>query len=625
MGIKFDLGKLKLLVCLFVFIGSLGLSAQQFNEKQVQLIEGKTYYLHKVEKGNTIYSLSKMYSIKVKDLLSENPQLEEGLKIGQVIRIPIKKVDSKLTGGNSPVIDGETLIHEVLPKETLYGLSKQYNVSVAEIQKLNPELTQGLKIGMELKIPLPTQEVKGVSELAMKPAEVDSFLLHFVEPQQTLYSLAIDYDVNIDSIRLVNGGLPDGLKVGTTIRIPTLNSEITGLKEMLLKVDSVQESPVLWDATEIKDEYLISLLIPFYLDSNDSIRGNKKDFEKDFLYSQSKIGIEFYTGFKTALDEFKSDTTKIKVQVYDVSLDRYSKSTSSMRELTNSADFFESDLIVGPFHRSNFELASAYSKKARIPIVTPVPHRKSSMDTNQYVIKVHSSDEAQVDFLRNFTLDKWKGKNVILVENNELKDVILSERFQGIANADTNFSLYNEMDSLVNKVKFYEFDTAKLNRVLIDSIENILLMPMKSKTFVGQFLAGLNKYSGRYNIKVVGLDSWNKMGYLEYRYLNNLKVHIVSNQYVNYADSTTQEFVMVYRNTYETEPTEWAFLGYDLASYFMNALSKYGTAVQNYFDENSYEGLSKNFDFKRNGVAEGFENSGLRVVKIENYQYYQIK
>lgn len=625
MGIKLGLSKLKLLICLFAFFGSLGIEAQQFNEKQVQLIEGKTYYLHKVEKGNTIYSLSKMYSIKVKDLISENPQLEEGLKIGQVIRVPIKKVDSKLTGGNSPVVAGANLVHEVLPKETLYGLSKQYTVSVEEIQKLNPQLSEGLKIGMELKIPLPTEEVKGVSEMAMKPAEMDSFLLHFVEPQQTLYSLAIDYDVNMDSIRLVNGGLPNGLKVGTTIRIPTLNNEITGLKEMLLNIDSIQNSPILWDSTQIKDEYIISLLIPFYLDSNDSIRGNKKDFEKDFLYSQSKIGVEFYTGFKLALDEFRSDSNKIKVQVFDISLDRYSKSTSKMTELTNSSDFFESDLIVGPFHRSNFEIASAYSKKARIPIISPVPHRKSQMDTNQYVINTYSSDKEQVDFLREFTKKKWSGKNVVLVENNELKDVILSERFQGISNADTNFPVYNEMSSLVNRVKFYEFDTAKLNRVLIDSVENIILMPMKSKTFIGQFLAGLNKYSGEFNIKVVGLDSWNKMGYLEYRYLNNLKVHMVSNQYVEYADSTTQEFVMVYRNTFETEPTEWAFLGYDLATYCINSLSTYGTAFQNYFDENTFIGLSKNFVFKRDSSSEGFENRGLKVVKIENYQYSEVK
>ena len=95
--------------------------AQQFNQKQVQLIDGKTYYLHKIEKGNTLYSLSKMYSVKIKDLIGENPQLDEGLKIGQVIRVPIKKVDTKAAANNPPKAEGKYLIHNVIAKETMYS------------------------------------------------------------------------------------------------------------------------------------------------------------------------------------------------------------------------------------------------------------------------------------------------------------------------------------------------------------------------------------------------------------------------------------------------------------------------------------------------------------------------
>ena len=94
----------------------------------MQLIEGKTYYLHKIEKGNTLYSLSKMYSVKIKDLISENPQLEEGLKVDQVIRIPIKKVDAKAASNNPPVIEGKYLVHSVAPKENLCSLTRKYAI-----------------------------------------------------------------------------------------------------------------------------------------------------------------------------------------------------------------------------------------------------------------------------------------------------------------------------------------------------------------------------------------------------------------------------------------------------------------------------------------------------------------
>jgi LysM repeat protein len=598
------------------------LVAQQFNEKQVQLIDGKTYYLHKVEKGNTLYSLSKMYSIKVKDLLAENPQLEEGLKIDQVIRIPVKKVDKKITGGNAPVIQEGHLIHEVLPKETLYALSKRYGVSVADLQELNPELKDGLKIGMELKIPPPKELERGMAESVLKPAVEDSFMMHFVEPQQTLYSLALEYDVNMDSIRLINGGLPDGLKVGTTIRIP-----ITKQKERSLALSdfhSDSSTNLIIDSNVLKEQYIISLLIPFYLDSYDTLISKQLNYQKEQIYKPTQIGLEFYTGFKYGLEHLDLGTKQVEIRVHDISLDLHSRSTEDVDKLLATEEFFETDLIIGPFHRTNVAKVAEYAKKSHKPLVCPVPQRNDILQDNPYMIKVYSSDLAQVDFMQEYAANNWKGSNVVLIENNELKDVVLTERFQGINGADTNWKHYNEVNSWLNKVKIYEFDTARINRVLNDSVENIILMPMNSRSFIGRFLAGMNKYALDYNIKIVGLDSWNKMGYIEYRYLNNLNVHTVRNQFCDFQDTTKQNFVLEFRNTYQTEPNDWTLLGYDIANYFVSALANKGTAFQNFFSELKQSGISKEFNFKRVSSTSGFENQGLKMVKIENYQYIEL-
>jgi LysM repeat protein len=89
------------------------------NFKQVQLIDGKTYYLHRIGYGNSLYSLSKMYSVKIKDLTRENPQLKEGLKktmIGQVIRIPVKKVDTKavrIMPGTTDATAGKDMLEDI--------------------------------------------------------------------------------------------------------------------------------------------------------------------------------------------------------------------------------------------------------------------------------------------------------------------------------------------------------------------------------------------------------------------------------------------------------------------------------------------------------------------------------
>ena len=613
-----------LFLFLFVFV-YVGATAQQFNEKQVQLIDGKTYYLHEVEKGNTLYSLSKMYSIKTKDLLNENPQLEEGLKIGQVIRIPIKKIDTKISGQNPPEARGGLLFHEVLPKETLYSLCRKYNVEQVDLEKLNPELKDGMKIGMELKVPLPKETTKEITAELLAPAQVDSFMLHLVEPKETLYSLAVEYDVNIDSIRLINGGLKDGLKLGTTVRIPISKNLKYDLESFLNNSNSSDSLGLILDSGELKTKYLVSLLLPFYLDSNDSLSHVKLQYENEEMFRQSIVGMEFYTGFKMAVENMKLENSKIEIQVFDISMNPYSKSTWDMEQLTKGTKLFESDLIIGPFHRSNFLLASEYAKSIKRPIVSPVPQRNDILKDNPYAIKVYSSKEAQVDFMRAYTMQNWKEKNLILIENDEMRDVILSERFQGINNKDTNVEMYAEFNSSIKRIKMSEFDFKIIENYMVDSLDNILLMPMTNKTFVSRFLTGINRYSNKFKIKVVGLDSWNNMGYIDYSYLNNLEVHTTRNQFINYNDSTIEDFILVYRNTYGTEPNEWTFLGYDIANYFLQALVKDGTAFQNFFALNQSRGLSRSFSFKRLANLSGFENKGLRMVKIENYYFTELK
>ena len=532
-----------LFLFLFVYVGA---TAQQFNEKQVQLIDGKTYYLHKVEKGNTLYSLSKMYSIKTKDLLNENPQLEERLKIGQVIRIPIKKIDTKISGQNPPEARGELLFHEVLPKESLYSLCRKYNVEQLDLEKLNPELKDGMKIGMELKVPLPKETTKEITAELLAPAQVDSFMLHLVEPKETLYSLAVEYGVNIDSIRLINGGLKDGLKLGTTVRIPILKNLKYDLESFLNNSNSSDSLGLILDSGELKTKYLVSLLLPFYLGSNGSLSNVKLQYENEQMFRQSIVGMEFYTGFKMAVENMKLENSKIEIQVFDISLNPYSKSTWDMEQLTKGNKLFESDLIIGPFHRSNFLLASEYAKSIKKPIISPVPQRNDILKDNPYAIKVYSSNEAQIDFMRAYVMQNWKEKNLILIENVKRRDVIFSERFQGINNKDTNVEMYAEFNSSIKKIKMSGFDFKIIENYLIDSLDNILLMPMTDKIFVTRFLTEINRYSNKFQIKVVGLDSWNNMGYLDYSYLNNLEVHTTRNQFINYNDSTIEDFILVY-------------------------------------------------------------------------------
>ncbi len=109
----------------------------------VTKISEKLHIQYMVSPGETIYGISTKYGTPVSDLLEINPELENGLKVGQVINIPYNpELKAKAPSDNS-------IIHKVQPGETLYGIAKKYNTSVNELMRLN---NMQLKAGQDLVV-----------------------------------------------------------------------------------------------------------------------------------------------------------------------------------------------------------------------------------------------------------------------------------------------------------------------------------------------------------------------------------------------------------------------------------------------------------------------------------------
>lgn len=103
---------------------------------------GKFYVKYLVEPGETIYRISTKYGIPVSDLLEENPELEKGLKVGQVLLIPYSPE-------KKPAVEEETnaQYHTVEKGETFFSISKKLNIPVGDLLKMNNiELKAGQKI-----------------------------------------------------------------------------------------------------------------------------------------------------------------------------------------------------------------------------------------------------------------------------------------------------------------------------------------------------------------------------------------------------------------------------------------------------------------------------------------------
>ena len=141
--------------------------------KQPEVLEqnqASSYASHVVKSKETIYSISKKYGITMENLCELNPILKtSNLKTGMKLQLPhveetlvpekvTQAQNSPVTTPIAPIVSNVDVIHRVLPKETLYGISKQTGISIEELTRLNPSVAGGLKVDQILIIQKGTGE-----------------------------------------------------------------------------------------------------------------------------------------------------------------------------------------------------------------------------------------------------------------------------------------------------------------------------------------------------------------------------------------------------------------------------------------------------------------------------------
>ena len=118
-------------------------------QSQETTIYTLNFIQHEVTPKETKWRLAYQYKTTIEILDSLNPEIREGLKIGQKIRIPQADIQEII-----PERDSLFNYYKVLPKEGFYRIEKKLGVDKATLDSLNPTLKEtGLKAGMILKIP----------------------------------------------------------------------------------------------------------------------------------------------------------------------------------------------------------------------------------------------------------------------------------------------------------------------------------------------------------------------------------------------------------------------------------------------------------------------------------------
>jgi len=510
---------------------------------------------HKVKKKQTLYAIAKLYDVKLKAIVTANPELVDGLKNGQEIRIPVLNIKTE-EAPETIVHDNKYQTHKIKKGETLYALSKRYNTTVDSIQLINGGLEQGLKRGELIYIPLiskenPTNPVVEASSIIALPKLIDSLLL--------------------DTINTVH-----------------------------------------------KNEYKVGLFLPFYLDANDEMVENRNALDKKSIYPKSKFAIEFYNGVKMALDSISTDSCKFKLYVYDTNgNDSLRIKSLLLKPELSSVDLIVGPLYFDNFHlvaefakKNQIPIVSPVKQSNKLLLGNPFVFKTiPSKSTTLKEVGVLVVDSFKTENLLAVSYSKSKERLLIDSYIKTYNNQILNSDDTTIYSAIKRLEISTDINVVVNNLH-----PTKNNVIFVPTTDQTFVTNLFSV-----LTTTLHKENYKdYKITLLGLEEWVSFENIDLPYFQKLNVHYCSARFINDEDSIVKSFVNNYVAQNETYPSNNTFLGFDLTYYFGNNLIQNGTLFSA-ASLKEFNGLSINLKFFKTGVESGFENTKSFLLRFENY------
>lgn len=506
-------------------------------------------------------------------------------------------------------------VHKVLPKQTLYSISKAYGITEAELVAANPDCKEGLKAGSILFVPV-TGENAGAA--AVKPVEkdektepevrqaapeetieddttleIDRVIEHPVRWYESLTSIARKYKISVAEIMAYNGLTDSDSIRGRTLLIPVYKErkaqepedpedpEANNGDDEASGKDNTGEDPV----TPVRKQRWYSAAEPIHI-----------ALVLPFNASTTPAApfLNFYSGALMAVQEQKEKGAHVILNVYDLA--------QGAQTILDDPRFQESDVVIGPVEASTFDPFLRFSDQQGVILVSPLDHKADSLaDTHPFFFQAPASSTTQLNNL----IASVRGRNqgpVYLVTSNTTDEGRLIERFEEQLHADgisyRKVSL-TELPDMVSAASRLE-----PARVVIGS---------ENRMFTAEVISALNALSKQN----VPMQVWCTNRVRNYETsdpdaLFNLGVRTSVPYFIDYSNPDDQAFVRKYRSFFYTEPDDFAFQGHDVLSYFIHALMQQGSAFIDHADLHPMQLLHCNLHFVREDEKSGWRNHATR-------------
>lgn len=551
------------------------------NTMQVSVNQNNTFQ-HTVARGETLYGISQMYHTTVDEIIRSNPGLTENIHEGRIIVIPQQRSLSSARENYR--------YHTILPKETLYSVSRTYSLKPEDLIAANPGLAvETFQTGKTIRIPFFQAQADFVPY-----AEQTQNVTHRVRRGETLYSISQAYDVSVETLEKANPMLASGLKTNMELIVPVKVTRLdknARAKEIdadrLLAMNQNRE-------TQRTNVIKVGLLLPF-LDKTDG----------QHLRLQ-----EYYEGFMLAVKKMKAEGANIEVYVFDIG------SRAKLKSLLGTMEMEALHLLIGGITDEQISIMSDFSEKHNIKYIIPFSSKNGEVQNNSNVFQVNTPQSYLYSKASGVFMETFKNANIVVVNIPGKSD-------------KSEFISSLKADLRKNNVRFNELSltpdfSTDIVPVLRDNGENVIVPSTADSGSLREILEALTKvHQSRQGIitRLFGYPEWQTFNTELRNSLHGFGTYFYTSFYVDDKDSDTRQFMENFKLWYgrdliNTFP-KYGIFGYDTGLFFLNAVHGLGTNFEQRINRLPANSIQFAFNFERVNNWGGFINTGLYLIHYD--------
>ena len=584
------------LLFLFLLLWScgqvLGQGTAVTKSNDIVVIRGKSYYLHTVQPGQTLYSICKAYGANIDEVKSLNDKKDNALSLYEVLKVPY----------TDPFVqqDDKFYYHKVVKGETFYSIARLYKIKPKRLLKFNEGYAQNqpLAVGAVVKLPLAEIDLSVLGEEEIEASVGKKQEIRPVRPVRNESVKKVEEasvtDILQDALMQKNEKTEqEPEKETTTVIGATDKMEIPDyISEVVMPVDPFVK---------------VALLLPFSAKDYPVFVDTLVEKMPVQISARSEQFISFYEGVLLAVDSLKNQGYKVNLKVFDTE-----RSAEKMYTMVDEIDRFHPDLIIGPVYGSVYKALMDDLTNKNIPVIYPLSSRSEEFGVYPDFIQVNPSMKALTVAMSDWLREEAEEANLVCLNltGNEVSHSDLED-----------ICLFKEYMHRIGSMNFYDWNTSAvpldgLRLQLLPDRENIIILPTTKEAEVSKILPVLSALTDGYRITVVGFPEWQAFTSVDHETYFKLNTKIFTYSYVDNTTEPAKRFALKYRKYFYTEPNNLAYKAFDMSLYFIELAAKYRDRTLDALEFYPRNGDFSRFYFQKMEGQAGKENQGFYIVNF---------